>query len=351
MADTTGKKKYNWIKVLLFVVFNVVVIVWTGISELNKEQDNSAKFSELEIKWPFFIVAFFALVIAIAAESFKYKLMMDKLNPGIPYKVSLRVTLMGKYYDNITPSGSGGQPFQIYYLRKNNVDTGTSLTLPIMSFITMQSAFVIIALIVFIFFNGIVQQASVKIMAVVGLICYMIVPIALILFSVAPKAVTKVIAFFMRILNKMKLVKDPDTKEQSLLNTLTEYKTTLRSVIQYKKMLLGVLGLSLIYQVSLMSIPFFILLAFGGSVGWLNIFVTTVYIYAAITVIPTPGNAGAAEASFYMIFSSLPMTGYVFWAMLSWRFLVYYIFIIIGILLTALEYFETKWGSRKIKGK
>ena len=48
MADTTGKKKYNWIKVLLFVVFNVVVIVWTGISELNKEQDNSAKFSELE---------------------------------------------------------------------------------------------------------------------------------------------------------------------------------------------------------------------------------------------------------------------------------------------------------------
>ncbi len=92
---------------------------------------------------------------------------------------------------------------------------------------------------------------------------------------------------------------------------------------------IGIMVLSVIYQASLCSIPYFVLRAFGGTMAWLPCFITTVAIYATVTFIPTPGNAGAAEGSFFAVFSALS-SGYVFWAMMAWRFFVYYIFIILG---------------------
>ena len=44
---------------------------------------------------------------------------------------------------------------------------------------------------------------------------------------------------------------------------------------------------------------------------------------------PTPGNAGAAEGAFYLVFSAMGSDG-VFWAMLIWRIFCHYSFIIIG---------------------
>ena len=79
--------------------------------------------------------------------------------------------------------------------------------------------------------------------------------------------------------------------------------------------------------------------------AWLPCFVTTVAIYASVTFIPTPGNAGAAEGSFFAVFSALS-SGYIFWAMMAWRFFVYYIFIILG----ALIYIRS-WLDRRKNGK
>jgi hypothetical protein len=36
----------------------------------------------------------------------------------------LETTILGKYYDYITPFGSGGQPFQIYNLSKKGISDG-----------------------------------------------------------------------------------------------------------------------------------------------------------------------------------------------------------------------------------
>lgn len=46
---------------------------------------------------------------------------------------------------------------------------------------------------------------------------------------------------------------------------------------------------SIIYQVAILSIPSSFC-AFGGTNGWWTVFSLVVFIYAAITIIPTPGN-------------------------------------------------------------
>jgi uncharacterized membrane protein YbhN (UPF0104 family) len=90
------------------------------------------------------------------------------------------------------------------------------------------------------------------------------------------------------------------------------------------------LVLSIVYQAGICSMPYFVIRMFGGHMSWVDALATTMFIYAAIAFIPTPGNAGAAEGSFYLVFSMLTQ-GRIFWAMLVWRFFCYYIYIIWGI--------------------
>ena len=54
--------------------------------------------------------------------------------------------------------------------------------------------------------------------------------------------------------------------------------------------------LSAVYHLTRVSLPFFILRTFGGNVDWLSVTTATFFIYAAITIIPTPGGAGAGRA-------------------------------------------------------
>ena len=69
------------------------------------------------------------------------------------------------------------------------------------------------------------------------------------------------------------------------------------------------------------------------------------FVYACVTVVPTPGNAGAAEGAFYLLFQSLSQAN-LFWAMLVWRFFVFYLFIIIGFCTSSYENIKNKLTNK-----
>ena len=112
--------------IILFILINVVVICITAFSEFGNSE-NAATLSEVKIKWWFLIPATLCFLFAITFEIYKYCILikgMSGKNPDFSrkraFKVAARTVLLGKYYDNITPAAVGGQPFQIYYMRKNS---------------------------------------------------------------------------------------------------------------------------------------------------------------------------------------------------------------------------------------
>ena len=88
---------------------------------------------------------------------------------------------------------------------------------------------------------------------------------------------------------------------------------------------------------------------FGGDLGYLQSLTMCLYVYASVTIVPTPGNAGAAEGSFYLLFDQLDTSG-VFWAMLIWRFLCYYLFILMGLGIYGYRGIERRLKKKKDPG-
>ncbi len=327
---------------VLFILMQIAVIAYTAFTEFRG--GNEANPLELgRHTWHYLLGGVLCLAAALGAESLKYLLMMRTLGEKRSFRAAFETAALGKYYDNVTPFGAGGQPFQIWWMHRRGYSAGASAAMPVTAFLTMQWGFILLAIGIFCAWRS-VELEAVRYTAYVGLLFYMAVPCLLITFAVAPALAKRVVSFFIRIGAKIRLVKDPEASLERIMKNMTEFHEDFSLLAGRKKQLLAVLGLSILFQTAVCSLPWFVLMALGSEVSWFEILASTVYIYAAITIIPTPGNSIAAEGSFYLVFSAAGASG-VFWAMLIWRFLSYYSFILIGALIHAVDALGTRKRS------
>lgn len=344
------------ILVVLFILINIIVIVATGVAEFGNSE-NAAALSEVKINWWFLIPAVLCFLAAITFEIRKYVILMREMGKKTKSydskrarKVARRTVLLGKYYDSITPAAIGGQPFQIYYMHKNGgLPSGVATTIPVIAMVAGQIGFLIIAAVCFLFGSLSINNAALIATACFGLLFYAFWPVTIMIATFLPKGAKELISWVVKGLAKIHLVKNPEETSAKVEHEVDEYAKSVRKILKTKGLFLRTIGLSVLFNTLIAMIPFFVLTAFGGQVDFLPCFVTTVAVTSAVYFVPTPGNAGAAEGTFFVVFSALSQ-GYVFWAMLVWRFFSYYIYIVMGPIIYFIMHLENK-RQNKIEKK
>ena len=329
--NSKNSKKKRIITLVITIIINLIIVGIIASKELLSNTKDYSKFEISKINVWFILFGILSLLIAIFAEFIKYKKMLIRAGGRYDLRGAFEVAMYGKYADNVTPFGAGGQPFQIHYLHKRGYSSGTASAVTIAGFISQQIAFIVIAIAILIINYKLLDSLSfIKVAAFIGLGFYAILPLTIIIFAIIPKPFAAFLRLIMKLLQKLHIVKDYENSTRKVINSLYEYISVIKDMAKRPIFLISIFFWSLVYQVGILSTPFFAMKAFGGDVEYFNIFSMTIFIYLAITIIPTPGNSGVAEGSFYMVFSSLS-GGALFWAMILWRALVYYSWIIIGL--------------------
>ena len=343
MEQKKKKSKKSNIVTAVFFVFSLAVVAVIAIMEFGGEKDRHLEKDSFNVL--FLVGAVLCFLVALVCEFLKYFYMLKVRGYVNKHSLAFKVAVIGKYYDNLTPAGAGGQGFQMYYLSSHGCGPGTSGGLPIIGFLGLQFAFVLIGVLTMIFGGNYIgeQLVGIRVTAIVGLVFYAFIPACIIFFAVAPNVLEAIVGWGTRVLGKMHILKNPQKTEANAIQSLKSYTDALRSFGRHKGQILVIFLLSLVYQLAFMCMPYYVLHFFGASVGFIECFCQVVYIYAAITIVFTPGNSGAAEASFYMVFGTLS-GGAVFWGMLVWRVLCYYSWIVLG----AIVQVKDRISQRKI---
>ena len=158
-----------------------------------------------------------------------------------------------------------------------------------------------------------------------------------------PKAGYKVIAWGVKVLTKLRICKRPDKWIAKGNAAIDNNKKNMAILFKSKRVLIVCTLFSFVYMIALYSMPYFSLLLFKDAligVGlepswalWFKITRITFYIHAAVAIIPTPGNSGAADGTFYGLFRSvlISVVGASFTCMMIWRFFSYYLYLILGV--------------------
>lgn len=338
----SGKK--TALKIVLLVLFfsatfycvYAVSKVLSGgsIASLNKV------FSLLKTEY---LIALIAVVIGLFfSDALKYAIITKIISGRFDFAFNVNVGLMGRFYDNITPFNTGGQVYQVYQYYKKGYKPDVSTAIPIIKYIFQLISWIIVSFFLYILNSDALSYLPPEQSSVVGIVCYIGIAVACcapaltILFSIFPNTIRRVIGFFINIGHKLKFVKDPEKADSKVLDFLTQYR---ESFLKINKNVIGIIALFIVSALDfllVMSVPYIVLLAFGGITGspalYVDVITLNAYSLFAASLVPTPGNSGAIEAVYSMVFAPIPMgEGMLFWIVFIWRFCTYYIYLILGL--------------------
>lgn len=330
-------KRWAYLMIALSILWVGFVIYQTIEEDLQQLsfKDFFLVVGDFFIQWPYLLLALLMVIIVLATASIKFSVMIHAKTGRWSIIDALKLPVVGKYYENITPYGAGGQPYQIYHLRKTGMSLGQATAIPVINYAFMRLTFGIISLLFFIFFPDAVS-GWIRIAGYAGILISSLIPVTMIAITLSTKATNQLLRFAQWLL-RICHIRRADFYHQKLASTVTHYQHAIAEY-RYNKTVLGVnFWLSLVSHLAMASIAYFVMKATPinqlliTEIQYLQ--VTAMFLYAAnfIAIVPTPGGAGAAEFSFVSLFGLYIGGTYLVWAMLLWRFFSFYFIIFLGL--------------------
>ena len=356
--DLTKKVLKN---TLLLIFFGLTFYMIYAVSKTLSGGNIASLKDLLSTVNPYYAILLAVIVlIMFCTDALKYSIISKITVKKFDLKLSMSVGIMGRFYDNITPFNTGGQPYQVYQYYKKGYPADTSTAIPIVKYIFQLIAWIVCSLILYLANHDALkylpnnQAIAVRSLTYVGISIAAIAPLIVVLFSLFPSAIHKVIAFFIKIGVKLKIVPDYEKVDKKVVDFLEGYR---QAFVHIAKDKVGVIFLFLVSCLDffvVMSVPYFVIMALGkttpGAKMLVDIVTLNAYSLFAASLVPTPGNSGAIEGVASMVFAPISMgEGALFWVVFMWRVCTYYVYIILGLVGMTNKFFKSRHKKRVIK--
>ncbi len=330
----------------LFIIGTMVLVFVIAFG--NKELENAWE-AIFTLRPSWLLGAFACWFSYLFFDAVGYHYFLRKQGYPIRLSFALYISLIGFYYGNITPGASGGQPMQIYYMSKRSVPIGVGTSGISMKFICNQFMIVLLSSILWLWNADFVnrQLAGVIWLVVIGwIINSAAVPLILLVAFHRP-LVQNIGGFLIRVGARLRLIKDVSVATLKLNTTLDTYHASFLRLSRHPKQIFIQLGLSFLSVMGLMSVILCVYRAFGeNGTPWNHLLAISFLLFLSASYTPLPGASGAQEGGFLVYYRRLFTQGSIGLALLVWRFMTYYLFLIVGAAATILTQFRSGRASR-----
>ncbi len=289
-------------------------------------------FSKAKLSWIFVLAAIMVLYYLVDALSLWY--FGRAYKKDYSYKQSFINAISGTFFNGITPFASGGQFAQVYIFNKQGITPTNSSSILLMCFICYQSVLVLYTgfVVLFKYDYFLNEGAGIFSLAMIGFVINFVVILALFGGAKSKTLQNFVTHNIVKFLNKIHIVKDYEYTCVKIEQYMSDFREQLKFLQKNKPVLLksclcNFIKLSIIY-----SMPFFSAKALNLNVPWTSFFDflgLCSFIYLINAFLPIPGASGGSEGVYVLLFSFLGPVG-TSSSLFLWRFMSYYLGLIIG---------------------
>lgn len=288
------------------------------------------------VKFTWILGTLLLMAIYWFLETLSLHLVIKKLHHKQHFNKTLQTTMIGQFFNCITPFSSGGQPMQAVHMVKTGVPFGVASSCLLIKFIIYQVVLTLYSLVVLWMKLG---EFSAEVngftyMVMIGFIVNTLVVLALLSIGCFKKITIKVVFKIINNLEKVKLIKN---KEQKKFYIIKEFDSFYKSFIwmkNHKKVIFYMAMLSAVQLTAYFLIPYFIHRSFGLQGQILSIIAAQAFVLMISSFIPLPGAAGGAEVSFFTFFKLFFPANLLNISILLWRMITFYLTICIGMCFT-----------------
>lgn len=298
-------------KKLVFSILFFVVMLIATIYILFKDNELDSVINIIKsVNVKYLLICALLIVLYLLFEGLYLLITFKSLKQKTSLSKCFAYSCIEYYFSAITPSSTGGQPFQSYYMAKDSIPVTKSTIALILNTYTFK----IVLLVLGIF--CIASRPTValnngtlfNIFLVFGFVINLLIIIGCFLIMKSKRKVKKFVIWLVNILGKLHLKKDPDSTIKKMDEYMEDYKKGVSYLKKHPALTFKVLGLTLMQRLCMFSIGYVVYLAFGLSgFSYLDFLTIQVVIAIAIDSLPFPGGMGITEVMMLKIY--LPVYG------------------------------------------
>ena len=290
------------------------------------------------------------VVIFIWGESIIIFYMMHTLGIKLKKWTCFLFSSVGFFFSCITPSATGGQPAQIYYMKKEKIPIPVSTLVLMIVTITYKLVLVVIGVTLTIFGQGFIKAHLYRVRHIfyLGTALNVFCVSGMLVLVFHPMLARSILVKGLDLLEKMHLMKKKSSRLEKLNASMDQYRATAVYLREHVWVLVEVFAITVFQRFALFAATWFVYKAFGlsGSSAFVIIILQGT-ISVAVDMLPLPGGMGISEQLFLRIF--LPVFGsqLLLPGMLLSRGLGYYTELILSALLTIVANFTIGRNVKK----
>ena len=332
-AKQEGKKKKSYIISFSLVVILTVVTLFISFYSAGEGDfvlGAKSTFDALLSCSPLYLaVIAIVMLLTYCVEALVMVVFCRLYTRHYYFHQGLANSMIGAFYNNVTPGASGGQVMQVYTLKKQGIEVSNAASIMVMWFIIYQCALIFFDVLAIIFeWNAISSIGSFKIpnvdlfgwdgtvslvpLIVIGFALNLGVISILFLMSYSHHFHNFIMHYVVGFLGKIKILKNPDKTRENLRVQVENFKIELRRLQANVPVTIFIFICLLIVLIFRFSIPYFAGLAlgaFGPNSGFdIRMFFDCAFrsaFHQMVTgLMPLPGSAGVSELFFNAMFTN-----------------------------------------------
>ena len=280
-----------------------------------------------------------AAVAFVAGESVIIHYMLRVLEQKTSFFRCLKYSFIGFFFSYITPSSTGGQPMQMYHMKKDKIKIGYSTLIMLLITIAYKSVLILMALGFLMFNFGTVEQyaGDMKWLIVLGFVLNLSFIALLLLVFLKPIWARALGIKTVGLLSKLRVIKrkNKDKYTEKVIRICDTYAMGTDYIKKNLAVVFKIFVLTALQRICLFSVTWIVYKAYGLSgTSFIDILTLQIIIAVAVEMLPLPGAAGISEGCFLLTFTEIFGEGLVKPALLINRGITFYLILLIGAVVT-----------------
>ncbi len=252
-------------------------------------------------------------------------------------------SFIGFFYSGITPSATGGQPMQLYYMKKDGNSLSDSSVVLMTVALIYKLVLVIIGIGTWIFWNP-----SLKFylrgyygLFLLGLSLNTILVAALLAVMFAPKWMKKIISSVENLLILVRIFKRSEKRREKIDQFIDGYQNAVQFLWKHKGKICVVILFTFLQRFSVFFLAYVVYRGFSlNGADMMTVVLLQASVYIAVDMLPVPGAQGITELMYRSIFRDIFTGAFLMPSLYVTRGISFYFLLLVSLVIVI-------WNRRK----
>ena len=277
--------------------------------------------------------ALFTALFFVSAEGVMIYYLLRALNGRSSMLRCISYSFVGFFYSGITPSATGGQPMQLYYMRKDKNSLSESSVVLMTVAVIYKFVLVLIGIAMLICWHGPLMFYLQEFfpLYLLGLVLNLTLVLILSAVMLAPQGMQRVILRAEKLLVKVRLLKVSEKRIEKIEQFVGGYREAVRFLLAHKRKVLNVCLFTIVQRCSVFILTWIVYRGFAlEGADALTVMLLQASVYIAVDMLPVPGAQGITELMYRNIFAGIFTEEYLMPSLYVTRGISFYFLLLVG---------------------